>query len=129
MAPQIALSVTKTTYSRAGHLHQHSSSDKPAATQLATTLNFCAIDVWLDDWELEVGQSLTDELAKAMNESRFIAILITENYNKTVWTKAEYKRALAREQTERRTVMLPLVVGSAEIPDFLEDRNIHRSTH
>jgi hypothetical protein len=100
----------------------HSSRDKAAALNLATTLNACSIDVWLDDWELEVGQSLTDELAKAMDVSRFIAILITENYNKTVWTKTEYKKALAREQKEQRTVMLPLIVGEAQIPDFLEDK-------
>ena len=100
----------------------HSSRDKAAAAHLATTLNFCAIDVWLDDWELEIGQSLTDEIAKAMDDSRFIAILITENYNKTVWTKTEYKKALARERKENRTVMLPLIVGEAQIPDFLEDK-------
>lgn len=100
----------------------HSSRDKPAASQLAITLNFCAIDVWLDDWELEIGQSLTDEIAKAMEDSRYIAILITENYNKTVWTKTEYKRALTREQKENRTVMLPIIVGQAEIPEFLEDK-------
>jgi len=100
----------------------HSSRDKAAALDLATTLNFCSVDVWLDDWELEVGQSLTDEIAKAMDESRYIAILITQNYNKTVWTKTEYKKALSREQQEQRTVMLPLIVGEAEIPDFLEDK-------
>jgi hypothetical protein len=100
----------------------HSSRDKAAASNLATTLNFCAVDVWLDVWELEVGQSLTDEIAKAMDDSRFIAILITENYNNTVWTKTEYKKALAREQKEERTVMLPLIVGEAQIPDFLEDK-------
>lgn len=100
----------------------HSSQDKPSATRLATTLNFCAIDVWLDDWELEVGQSLLDEIAKAMEGSKFIAILITENYNETVWTKREYKTALAREQREQRTVMLPLIVGEAKIPQFLEDK-------
>jgi TIR domain len=100
----------------------HSTRDKRAAIHLATTLNFCSVDVWLDDWEMEIGQSLTDEIAKAMDTSRFIAILITENYNKTVWTKAEYKKALAREQKEQRTVMLPLIIGEAEIPDFLEDK-------
>jgi hypothetical protein len=84
----------------------HNSRDKAEALKLATTLNYCAADVWLDDWELEVGQSLTDEIAGAMDEARYIAILITENYNKTVWTKTEYKRALAREQKEQRTVML-----------------------
>jgi hypothetical protein len=100
----------------------HSSRDRAAASLLSKNLNLCAIDVWLDDWELEVGQSLTDEIAKAMEGSRFIAILITENYNKTVWTKTEYKKALAREQKENRTVMLPLIVGEAQIPDFLEDK-------
>jgi hypothetical protein len=100
----------------------HSSRDKAAAVSLATNLNFCALDVWLDDWELEMGQSLTDEIAKAMEHSRYIAILITENYNKTVWTKTEYKKALAREQKEGRTVMLPIIVGEAVIPDFLEDK-------
>ena len=100
----------------------HSSRDKGAAIQLAKTLNFCAVDVWLDDWELEIGESLTDRISQAMNQSKYIAILITENYNKTVWTKTEYKRALAREQKEQRTVMLPLIVGKAEIPEFLEDK-------
>lgn len=100
----------------------HSSRDKAEALHLATTLNFCAIDVWLDDWELEVGQSLTEEIAKAMHCSRFIAILITENYNKTVWTKTEYKKALAREQKEKRPVMLPLIIGESDVPDFLEDK-------
>ena len=100
----------------------HSSRDKAAALQLAKTLNFCGVDVWLDDWELEVGDSLTDRLSQAMNQSKYIAILITENYNKTVWTKTEYKRALAREQKEQRVVMLPLIVGEAEIPEFLEDK-------
>jgi hypothetical protein len=100
----------------------HSSRDKAAASKLAVTLNFCAIDVWLDDWELEIGQSLTDAIAKAMDDSRFIAILITENYNNSVWTKTEYKKALAREQKENRTVLLPLIVGEAQIPDFIEDK-------
>ena len=100
----------------------HTSRDKDAALKLAKTLNFCAVDVWLDDWELEIGQSLTEKIAKAMDESRFIAILITTNYNKTVWTKTEYKKALAREQREGRVVMLPIVVGEAEVPAFLEDK-------
>lgn len=100
----------------------HSSKDKNKALHLAKILNYCAIDIWLDDWELEVGQSLMDEISKAMEDARYIAILITENYNQSVWTKTEYKKALSREQKEQRTVMLPLIVGEAIIPDFLEDK-------
>jgi len=97
----------------------HSSRDRAAAVKLARILNCCSVDVWLDDWELEVGASLSDEISKAMEDSRFIAILITKNYNKTVWTKTEYKKACEREEKENRTVMLPLVVGKASIPRFI----------
>jgi hypothetical protein len=100
----------------------HSSKDRQAAARLATDLNFAGVDVWLDQWELHIGQSLTDGIAKAMADSRYIAILITANYNKSAWTKTEYKRALAREQREGRTVMLPLILGETEIPDFLEEK-------
>jgi len=100
----------------------HSSKDIIIATQIATDLNFCGVDVWLDQWELQIGQSLTEGIARAMDEAKFITILISENYNKTVWTKTEYKKALSREQQEGRVVMLPLIVGEAIIPDFIEDK-------
>ncbi len=100
----------------------HSSKDKGLALKLATDLNFCATDVWLDEWEIEIGQSLTDVLATAMEKARFVAILLSQNYNKSVWTKREYKKALSREERENRVVMLPLILGEIEIPDFLEDK-------
>jgi hypothetical protein len=100
----------------------HSSKDNKQALQLAKDLNFCSVDVWLDQWELQIGMSLTDEISKAMDDSRYIAVLITENYNKSVWTKTEYKKALSREQKEERNVLLPIIVGEAVIPDFIEDK-------
>jgi TIR domain len=100
----------------------HSSKDKELALRLATDLSFCGVDSWLDDWEIQIGQSVVDVVAGAMEKARYIAILISDNYNKSVWTKREYKKALAREEQERRVVMLPLLLGNAEIPDFIEDR-------
>jgi hypothetical protein len=100
----------------------HSSKDKDLAMRLATDLNFCGVDAWLDEWEIQIGQSLSDILASAMEKARFVAILISENYNKSVWTKREYKKALSREEQESRIVMLPLILSGAEFPDFLEDK-------
>jgi hypothetical protein len=100
----------------------HSSKDKGLALRLATDLNFCGVDVWLDEWEIQIGQSIADVLANAMEQARFVAILVSENYNKSVWTKREYKKALSREEREGRIVMLPLILGGNELPDFLEDK-------
>jgi hypothetical protein len=100
----------------------HSSKDKIDALQLARIANFCGIDVWLDDWELSIGSNISDELSKALNNSRYVAILLTDNYNKTVWTKREYQEALAREEKEKRNVLLPILTGSSEMPPFMGDR-------
>jgi hypothetical protein len=100
----------------------HSSKDKALALRLATDLNFCGVDAWLDEWEIGIGQSLTEVVAAAMEKARYIAILISENYNQSVWTKREYKKALAREEQEKRVVMLPLILGAMEIPEFLEEK-------
>lgn len=97
----------------------HSSKDKDDALQLARTLNFCGIDVWLDDWELSIGSNIDDELGKALNNSHYVAILISDNYNKTIWTKREYEEALAREEKEKRTILLPILIGNAELPPFM----------
>jgi len=59
-------------------------------------LALCGVDAWLDEWEIHLGQSLSDVLADAMSKSRFIGILMTDNYNTSVWTKTEYKRALSQ---------------------------------
>lgn len=100
----------------------HSSKDRQLALKLATDLNFCGIDVWLDEWEIQIGQSLVDALGNAMEQARFVGILISENYNKSVWTKREYRQALSREVRENRIIMLPLILGAVDIPEFLEDK-------
>jgi hypothetical protein len=100
----------------------HSSKDKELALRLATDLSFCGVDSWLDSWEIQIGQSLVDVVASAMEKARYIAIVISDNYNKSVWTKREYKKALAREEHEGRVVMLPLLLENAEVPEFIEER-------
>ena len=100
----------------------HSSKDQKAARKIAIDLTFCGVDAWLDEWEVEPGQSLTDVLADAMSKSKYIAILMTENYNTSIWTKTEYKQALSREQKEGRIVMLPLLLSGDTIPDFIQDK-------
>ncbi|HKB68633.1 MAG TPA: toll/interleukin-1 receptor domain-containing protein [Pyrinomonadaceae bacterium] len=100
----------------------HCSKDKVIARQLATDLILCGVDAWLDEWEIHLGQSLPDVLADAMAKSQYIGILMTENYNTSVWTKTEYRRALTREQNEGRIVMLPLLLSGVTIPDFIQDK-------
>jgi len=100
----------------------HSTRDKEFVQQLAEDLAFCEVDAWLDEWELQPGDSLHDVVGQALSASRFIGIVLGDNFNDSRWASDEMKQALARERRENRTVVIPLVAGSIPIPAFLEDK-------
>lgn len=96
----------------------HSSRDKTFVRELADDLTFCEVDVWLDEWELQVGDSLHDLIGNALEKSRFIGVVIGDNFSDSVWARDELKQALSRERREARTLVLPLIFGHSQIPTF-----------
>lgn len=100
----------------------HSSRDKRVVRQLAEDLSFLEVDAWLDEWELQTGDSLHDVIAAAMEKAGYVAVVLGDNYADSRWAREELKQALARERRQSDSVILPLVFGSAEVPAFLEDR-------
>ncbi|MDQ6706348.1 MAG: TIR domain-containing protein [Acidobacteriota bacterium] len=100
----------------------HSSRDKGVVRQLAEDLSFLEVDAWLDEWELQVGDSLHDVIAAAMEKSGYVAIILGDNYADSQWARDEMKQALARERRQRNGLVLPLIFGTAEVPAFLEDK-------
>jgi len=100
----------------------HSSRDKEFVRTLAEDLAFCEVDAWLDEWELQVGDSLYDVITRALERSRFVAVVLGDNYADSRWAGDEMKQALARERREARVVVLPLLFGTIRVPRFLEDK-------
>lgn len=91
-------------------------------TQISQELNICGIDVWLDDWEIEIGDSLYDKLSKAIENSKFVALLLSQDYLNSKWATAELKQAFAREMRENRKVILPILIEKVQVPAFVEDK-------
>src|SRR5579871_733470 len=63
----------------------HRSTDKQWARQLAKELEAVNIRgnhvrVWLDEAEIQPGQSITGEINKALEASRFVALVLTPDY-------------------------------------------------
>lgn len=100
----------------------HSARDKEFVRQLAEDLAFCEVDVWLDEWELQPGDSLQDVIGQALNASRFVAIVLGDNFTDSRWASDEMKHAFARERRENRVVVVPLLAGSIPLPAFVEDK-------
>jgi hypothetical protein len=100
----------------------HSSRDKNFVRELAEDLTFCEVDVWLDEWEISPGDSLHDALESALEKSRFVAIVLGDNFADSRWARDEMKQAMSRERRSNQTSVLPLLVGKSEMPAFLEDK-------
>jgi len=112
-----------------GRLHQapdlflsHSSRDKTFVRRLAEDLTFCQVDVWLDEWELQAGDSLHDSIGMALERSRFVAVVLGDHFSDSRWAREELKQALSREKRSDKASVLPLLCGKAEVPPFLEDK-------
>jgi hypothetical protein len=100
----------------------HSSRDKAVVRQLAEDLSFLEVDSWLDEWELQAGDSLYDVITTAMEKSGYVAVVLGDNYADSRWARDELKQALARERRQGQGVVLPFIFGMDQMPAFLEDK-------
>jgi hypothetical protein len=100
----------------------HSARDKQVVRRLAEDLSFCQVDAWLDEWELQVGDSLYDVIGHALEQSRFVGVVLGEHFADSRWARDELKQALARERRGESGTVLPLLFGAPSLPPFLEDR-------
>jgi hypothetical protein len=97
----------------------HSSKDELIVSRLAEDLTICGVDVWLDTWELRVGDDLHERIAEAVHKSRFVAIAVGRHFDDSKWTKGELHQALSREKAEDRTVVLPLLLEELPLPPVI----------
>ena len=100
----------------------HSSKDDRWVAQLAEDLNLCGVDVWLDTWELRVGDDLHERISDAIQKSRFVGVVVTRHFSESKWTKGEVHQALSREKAEDRTVVLPLLADGGTLPAVLSGK-------
>lgn len=100
----------------------HSSQDKFFVRNLALGLAVHGVKVWLDEAEIQVGESLTDKIGKAIGEVDYVAVVLSHNSVNSEWVQKELQIALQRELTERQVVVLPLLLEPVDIPPFLKDK-------
>lgn len=100
----------------------HSSKDKFFARELAERLEAYGVKVWLDEAELNIGDSLTEKIGAAIEEADFLGVVLSENSVNSEWVQRELQVAMQKELRERRVVVLPLLLEKVDIPPFLRDK-------
>jgi serine/threonine protein kinase len=100
----------------------HASADKQIARRLALELARIGVDVWLDEWEIKVGESISRKIDDALDECRYLILLLSPTAVKSKWVEKEWRAAFWREMDYGNVVILPTVVTACDIPPLLRDK-------
>jgi hypothetical protein len=98
----------------------HNSEDKPFVRELKVRLEAHGVrEVWLDEAEILVGDSLTKKMAEGLTKTKYIAAVLSPRSVKSSWVERELEVAISREISTGEVVVLPLLYEKCELPPFL----------
>jgi hypothetical protein len=100
--------------------YSHADADfvESLATQLVRNKHY----IWLDKWELNVGDSLIQRIQGALHLTPGLIVVLSKASVESEWCKKELESGLIRELEEKRVVVFPVVKEDCELPMFLRGK-------
>jgi hypothetical protein len=100
----------------------HSSLDKSLARRIAGDLSMSGIKVWFDEWEIEVGHSISQRVEKGLDDADFVIVLLTNHSVSSGWVQKEWRSRIGDEATSHGIYVLPVLAEDCEVPRLLIDK-------
>ena len=100
----------------------HSSTDKPFAKRLATDLDDRGHTVWLDEWQINVGECIVTEIESGIAEADYVIIILSRNSVNSGWVEREWKSKYWDEINKGQNLILPLLIEDCQIPYLLKTK-------
>jgi hypothetical protein len=99
----------------------HRSADSGDAERLAADLKARGHKVWLDVWEIAVGDSITQKINDGLEGSVFLILCLSEQGVLSPWMSREWLSGLARQLNGGNVKILPLRLTGGSPPAILAD--------
>jgi len=100
----------------------HSSKDKGLARRIAVELGMSGIRVWFDEWEILVGQSITQRIEHGLDDADYVVVLLTPHSIESGWVGKEWRSRVADEAEANDVQILPVLGGDCDIPRLLREK-------
>jgi hypothetical protein len=78
--------------------------------------------VWLDKWELNVGDSLIQRIQSALHLTPGLIVVLSKASVDSEWCKKELESGLLRELEEKRVIVFPVIKDDCELPLFVRGK-------
>jgi hypothetical protein len=99
----------------------HSLADTAVAHELATSLQAEGIEAWADTTEIPMGSRWSDVIRAELDAADAFVLIIGAGSQHSAWVRYEMSEVLKRSWADNRKVIVPLIVGDAELPGYLRD--------
>jgi hypothetical protein len=100
----------------------YSHKNKDFVDKLAKQLVLHRVNVWLDRWELSIGDSIVEKVQEAIDESSALLVVLSKESTQSEWCKREITGAFIKELKEKRVFVLPVLIEDCKIPLFARDK-------
>lgn len=97
----------------------HSSKDKELVRRIGKDLESYGFDIWLDEKEILIGDSIVDKVDKGLNKSNFVLALLSKASIESGWVKQEIQSALHFHHTDKSIFVIPVLAEECEMPHYL----------
>lgn len=100
----------------------YSHQDKDFVDRLAKQLVLRRAWVWVDRWELNVGDSIVGRVQEAIEKASAVVVVLSRSSVGSPWVQRELQSVIYREVQGQQSLVIPVVIEDCPIPPFLSDR-------
>jgi tetratricopeptide (TPR) repeat protein len=97
----------------------HSHFDRHFVKRLAGDLRRYGVNVWVDEAEMLVGDSLIEKIRDGIDSMDYVLVVISRHSVKSAWVRREIDVAMTQEIEGRRVKVLPILLDDCDLPGFL----------
>ena len=93
----------------------HSAKDKDTVHGIAERLKQDGLQVWFDEWEIKVGDSIPSKIDQGLEASRVLVLCMSANAFTSDWAELESQTFRFRDPMNKERRFIPLRLDDAEI--------------
>lgn len=99
----------------------YASEDKEFADRLAKDLDEQGLSIWIDEWFILPGDSITEKINAALKECRYFTPIISNSFLAKHWPQRELSSAIMRQSNLGGKYIIPILIEKCNLPDLLLD--------
>lgn len=96
-------------------------NDLAQAERLANEVRNLGHRVWLDEWKIDLGDSIIERMNEGLEEATYVIVCYSSSGITSAWMGREWMSTLARQLNGHDVKLLPVQLTGNEPPAILAD--------